>query len=398
MGFKFWDFIRPKGTGKTSYQEIAVHEFFEAAQEYEIRNLCWMTCVDMIANAVGRCEIKTYKDGKEVREREYYMWNVEPNDNQNSSAFLHKLIYKWMEDGEALIISTKSRRGTEMLLVADEFIPSKTYPKKENEYTGVRVGEVTYDKTFRERDVIHVMLPHKELKEVVSAMYKSYYRMYDAAVRAYTYGAGNHLKVHIDQIASGAEGWEGKFRDMLQEQIKPFLESNGAVLPEFDGYKYEDMGKGTSQKDGTRDIKALVEDIFQFTAGALHIPVVLVNGKVEAVKDANRRWLTEGIDPLCDQLEEESNRKRYGYDQWSQGNYLLFDTSCINHFDMFDAAANIEKLVGSGAFTINDILRAASRAPIAEPWADQHFMTLNFTPMEKAVSGLTEHGKEENSE
>ena len=65
---------------------------------------------------------------------------------------------------------------------------------------------------------------------------------------------------------------------------------------------------------------------------------------------------------------------------------------------MFDAAANIEKLVGSGAFTINDILRAANRAPINEPWADQHFMTLNFTPMEKAVSGLREQGKEENHE
>lgn len=397
MGIKFWDFIKPKN-GRTSYQEVAVREFLDAAQEYEIRNLCWMTCVDMIANAVGRCEIKTYKGGKEVREEEYYMWNVEPNTNQNSSAFLHKLICKWMEDGEALIIDTKSRRGTEMLLVVDEFASPKIYPKKENEYTGVRVGEFIYDKTFKEKEVLHVVLPHLNLKDVINAMYKSYYRMYDAAVRAYTYGAGNHLKVHVEQIASGEDGWEEKFQKIIQAQVKPFLESNGAILPEFEGYKYEDWSDKTSRKDGTRDIKALVEDIFQFTAGALHIPVVLVNGKVEAVKDANKRWLTECIDPLCDQLEEEANRKRYGYDLWKAGNYLMIDTSCINHFDMFDAATNIEKLVGSGAFTINDILKAANRAPIDEPWANQHFMTLNFTPMDKAVSGLPKHMKEENSE
>ena len=392
MGFKFWEFLRPRKDGRTSAKEVTVHEFFEAAQEYEIRNLCWMTCVDMIANAVGRCEIRTYRNRKEIREREYYTWNVEPNTGQNSSAFLHKLIWQLMENGEALIIDTKSRSGTEMLLVADDFSPPKIYPKKEAEYTGVRVGEVTYDKTFRERDVIHLQLPNKNLKEVINAMYRSYYRMYDAAVRAYEYGAGKHLKVHVDQMAAGDEGFQGKFNALLQEQVKPFLETSGAILPEFDGYKYEEFmtEDSKSAKDGTRDIKAMVEDIYQFTASAMHIPVVMVTGKVEAVKDANRRWLTECIDPICDQLEEEANRKRYGYEGWEAGNFLMVDTSCINHFDLFDAAANIEKLVGSGTFTINGILRAANQATINEPWADKHFMTLNFKAMDEVVNNVSE--------
>ena len=55
---------------------------------------------------------------------------------------------------------------------------------------------------------------------------------------------------------------------------------------------------------------------------------------------------------------------------------------------MFANAANVEKLVGSGAFTINDVLRAANQAPINEPWADEHFMTLNIATMGQATRNL----------
>ena len=60
---------------------------------------------------------------------------------------------------------------------------------------------------------------------------------------------------------------------------------------------------------------------------------------------------------------------------------MRVDSSSIQHFDLFANAPNVEKLVGSGAFTINDILRAANQEPINEPWADQHFLTLNIGDM-----------------
>ena len=175
---------------------------------------------------------------------------------------------------------------------------------------------------------------------------------------------------------------------MIQDQVKPFLESNGAILPEFKGYKYEHFGKQNSEKGDTRDIRALVDDIFAFTAKALLIPVVLIDGKVEATGDARQRFLTDCIDPICEQLQEEANRKRYGYNQWRAGNYLRVDSSSITHFDLFANAANVEKLVGSGAFSINDILKAANRAPISEDWADKHYMTKNIAAMASVLDAL----------
>ena len=397
MGIKFFEFLKPKN-GRTTSKEVAVRAFLEAAQEFEIRNLCWMVCENLIANAIGRCEIKTYQGGREIKGDEYYLWNVEPNTNQNSTQFLHKMVHQLLCNGEALAIDSKSRKGREMLLVADSFDPPTIYPARQNEYTGVVVGEVQYDKTFREPEVLHLKMANPNLREVVNRMYDSYYRMYDAAVKAYIWGQGQHWKVHVDQIASGDDTWGQSFQQMIQDQVRPFLESNGAVLPEFDGYKYEDVGgnKDTT-KSATRDIRELVEDIFDFTARAFLIPAVLVNGKVEATGDANKRFLTMCIDPIADQLQEEIVRKRYGLDEWRAGNFAVVDTSTLLHFDLFENATNIEKLVGSGVYTINDIKRAANQATINEAWADQHFMTLNIVPMQQAAAPVerTERGEKD---
>ena len=374
MGFSFFDWIRPKN-GTTTSVNILCKEMFEAAQEFRIRELCFMICVDMIANALGKCEVKTYYNHEEIQDREYYMWNVEPNQNQNSSAFIHKWVLRLFEDGETLMISTY-KNGTESLVVADDFEPPELHPEKENTYKQVRVGNYTYNRTFSEEDVLHLSLTHTNIKTVIDGMYQSFSRLYDAAVRAYTWGHGKHLKVHVSQMASGEDGWATKFKDMLEEQVKPFLDSNGAVLPEFDGYKYENFG--TENNSDTKDIRSLVEEIFNFTARTMQIPVVLAAGKVESASDANIRFLTECIDPLCDQWQEEVNRKRYGFSAWKNGCYVRVDSSNILHFDLFANAGNVEKLAGCAAFSINDILRAANREPINEEWADKHYMTKNI--------------------
>ena len=384
MAFKFWDFIKPKN-GTTHSVEILIKELFEAEQEFRIRELCFMICVDMIANAMSKCTVRTYQNHKEIQGPEYYLWNVEPNVNQNSTAFIHKWVLRLFEDGETLMISTQGRNGSDALVVADSFAPPELYPVRQNAYKQVTVGDFTYNKTFLEEDVIHLRLPHANVKTVIDGMFRCFYRLYDAAVRAYTWGQGEHLKVHVSQLAQGGDGWAASFQSMIESQIKPFLSSKGAILPEFDGYKYEWFGDKDKLGD-TRDIRAIVDDFFNFTARSLQIPIVLSAGKVEVTGDANARFLTECIDPLCDQLQEEIIRKRYGYAQWKSGNYVRVDSSNILHFDLFANAANVEKLVGSGAFTINDILKAANREPINEPWADQHYLTKNIGALQDMLT------------
>ncbi len=397
INFKRWLLTKLGAGGSASVSSI---ELQQALEEYRIRELAFHTCVSMIANAVGKCEFKTYKNGTENKGAEYYLWNIEPNTNQNSTVFLHKLIYQLYTENEALVISTKGRGGKDMLAVADYFDAPLECPRNEQEYKGVVVGEVSYRKTFLESEVLHFRLNHCNIKPVVDGLYQSYVKLVQCAMKNYTWGSGKHYKVHVGQIAQigqvGAErkDWNTQFTEMLNSQVKPFLTSENGVLPEFEGYQYVDIGGNPDVQRSTRDIRSLVDDIFDFTARAFCIPPVLLFGDVAGTKDAMSRWLTTCIDPLCDQIAEEIIRKRYGFQEWQSGTYIRIDTSAILHFDLFGNAANIEKLIGSGAFSVNDVLKAAGQTEIMEPWADQHFVTKNFETMDGAMKRIDGEGGE----
>lgn len=400
MGISITRWLLSKFGSSGTSADVAYVEMCAALEEYRIRELAFNTCVSMIANAIGKCEFKTYTENIEFKGYEYYLWNVEPNVNQNSTAFLHKWIYQLYSNNEVLIISTKHREGRELLAVADTFEKPLEYPQKMQEYKGVVVGEVQYEKTFKENEVMHLRLNHCDVKPVLDGLYQSYIRLVQAAMKSYLWANGKHYKVHVEQIAQagkvGEDGkdWSDQFSEILNNQAKPFLESLNGILPEFDGYKYEDIGGKPDAQRSTRDIRALVDDIFDFTARVFCIPPVLLFGDVAGTQDAMQRWLTTCIDPLCDQMQEEIIRKRYGFEEWKKGNFVRIDTSAILHFDIFGNAANIEKLVGSGAFSINDILKATGQSEITEDWASQHFLTKNIGTIEDVANAIDVKGGE----
>ena len=362
--------------------------------DYALRRLAFDTCVNLIANAIGNCEFQTLLRGEQNRGAEYYTLNVEPNAVQNSSAFWHELVYKLHLANEALVVSRHNADGREELIIADDFSSSNSWPSKPNTYTNVTVNGSVLNKSYAEDDVLHIVLHNKNIGSLVNMLYASYGQLINAAEAAYSWREGQHVKVHVEQTASGKDGWQNDFYKKINEQLKPWLRNRSGVLPEFDGYKYEIFGEKSSGGT-TRDIRALYDDIFDFTARAFGIPPVLVKGDVADSKDAFSRWLTTCIDPLAVQIEEELNRKRYGLKAWKKGSYVHIDTSTLIHFDMFQNAASIEKLVGSGAYSINDILIAAGKARVDEEWADAHYLTKNIASMDETAQDISANGEEE---
>lgn len=377
MAFSFFE-IFTRG-GRQQIAEVRAQDLFQdAADEFRLRELALNICVNKIANAVARCDFRTFSGGKEIFDELWYRWNVEPNGNQNSSAFLHKLIYKLCTENEALIISQRRRNGGLDMLVADSWKLDGGYTARQNEYHKVKVGKVEYDKTFRESDVLHLTLNHTDIAPVLSALYASYKRMISVAVSAYEFGAGQHWKVHIERMQRGDTEMEERLKKILNEDLKTFLKSPIAAIPEYDGITYTDLSKGTGSDKNLDDVQKLFSDVYQTTTQAFGIPVVLMTGQVEGTKDATQRFLTDCIDPICDQLQEEIQRKEFSFDEFKAGNFIRVDSSAISHFDLFDNAANVEKLIGSGAYSINDVRRAANQPRIPEAWADEHYMTLNI--------------------
>ncbi|ECZ8751579.1 phage portal protein, partial [Listeria monocytogenes] len=85
-------------------------------KELAIKKWAIDSCANKIANTLSCAEILTYEKGEEVRKKNWYLFNIEANQNQNATEFWKKAIYKLVYDNEALIFM----QG-ENIYVADSF-------------------------------------------------------------------------------------------------------------------------------------------------------------------------------------------------------------------------------------------------------------------------------------
>ena len=370
------------GADITTYGE----EYQALIGDIYIRELAFWSAVNFVANAISKCEFKTFKAGKEVKGPEYYLWNIEPNKNQNSSVFIQQLISTAFCGNEALVIEQNGQ-----LLVADSF-KRDPYALYEDVFTQVQVGDFKFGRSFVQSDVLYFKLHSKDMRKVVNGLYSAYAKLITYSITAYQKSRGTKGIFTYDALPVAGTEQRTLFDKLVTEKFKTFMASGDAILPLGKGQSFTDIGSKTYASESTRDIRALINDVSDFTAKGFGIPPVLLRGDVQDTKAAIDDFLTFCVDPLVDMISEEINRKRYGRSQYLAGNYIQIDTSTIKHVDLFDKATSIDKLISSGAFCINDIRLACGKPAILESWAEQHFMTKNYATVADVLAALGEGG------
>ena len=365
---------------------VSDEEMYNIVAEIHIRELAFWSSVNMIANSISKCEFKTFKANKEVKLNEYYLWNIEPNKNQNSSAFTHKLISQLYRFNECLVIEENDQ-----LLVADSF-QQQEYALVDNTFEGVTVGNYTFATKYRMSDVMYFKLSEKDMRQVTNAIYESYGKLISYGMKSYQKSRGNRGVLNYGSIAQGDEKAKAAFDDLMNNRFKKFFTSENAVLPLPKGYDYTDISSKTYSNEGTRDIRAMFDDISDFTAKGLGIPPALAKGDIAGIKDAVKSYLTFCISPLTDMLSEEINRKRNGYSGFSRGNYLKIDIRAIEHIDLLSMASSVDKLIASGCYSINELREVIGDTRIEEAFADAHYITKNYSTVEDVLNALNAGG------
>lgn len=336
--------------------------------------------MELIARCVSKCEFKKYHNGKEVKDEEWYLWNIAPNQNENSSQFLQKLITTLFRNNEVLIVENDKR-----LYVADGFAV-KEWALKENVFSQVSIGDFTFQKDFFQSEVIYLKLNEQNLRPLINGLYDSYSKLITAAQKGFTKSRGSKGVLNVSAMASGSPKFEETFRKIKEEYFKVFFEADNAVLPLFEGYDYKALDTKTYSNESSRDIRAMIDDISDFTAKVFGIPPALIRGDVEGVKDVLDLFLTFCIDPLADMIGEEINRKRYRPQEVLNGDFIRIDTKAIKHIDLLSVSNAVDKLISCGAFTINDIRKVTDEEEIQEEWADKHFITRNYTEISEVLA------------
>lgn len=381
MAISAIEWLREKffsGSASLGTANIDVSEYWELAASVYTRELAFESAVNLIANSVAKCEFKIYRKNQLFKDDEYYLWNVEPNKNQNSSEFLKKLINKLYRDNECLVISTDSSE----ILIADSY--EKTdYALVNDLFTNVTVKDYTFKRPFRMNEVLFFKLNNSDLRGLLNGLHADYGKLYEYSKKAFQKSRGQKGVLSISARAQGDANFEENLRKMMQDRFKPYFDADSAVLPLTEGYSYSEQDRKTYNADSTRDIRAQVDDMFSFTARAFGIPPVLLLGEVINPTMATNQLLTFCIDPLTDLLMEEINRKRFGRKEYLSGNKVVIDTKTIKHIDLLEVATSIDKLISSGAFCIDEIRMTVGEEPLGTEFGKQHWITKNYERIER---------------
>ena len=386
MALKWWRRLLDKG--KAIEREISLEELFgKASIDYYARNLAFSAAVNLISVAISKCEFRTFEGGQEIKGEEYYRWNIEPNRNQSSSEFLRSVIERLYANNECLVILDDEKN----MLVADSYTEGREVLRGRT-FTGITVGDVSFKRTFQMEDVFFFRLGNENVRRLINGLYESYGELLAHAMKTYQVSNGERGTLKIDGMDPGDEAKRNQMAEFMNAFFRPYFQSANAVVPLPNGYTYTKTDTRTTAAANTRDIRAIVDDTFDFTARALCIPPILLRGEVANTSWATDSFLTFCIDPLADLLQEEIIRKKYRQKGFERGDHLMIDTHTIKHIDLLAAAGAVDKLISSGTFTINQLRKAIGESEIDADWANAHWMTRNYQLMTDAVERVEENG------
>lgn len=376
-------------TNHENFFELSADEEVEAGQMY-VYAYAVHVITDLISTIVSNIEFKTYaKNSEEKKGKTWVKLNVRPNKNQTSTEFIRELTKKLLL-GSVLIVQVNDQ-----LIIADDYTIERKAVKG-NVFTNVRRGDYTFRDKFKAEDVIFLEYTDDTITAILQGILNTYNNLIKVASDKYARSGEEKGILTIDQAERNRKDFDQVMENIINNRFKTFFGRGNHVLPLFSGYKYESNTSESTKKYSNEisDIKTLYEEAINRVAQAYKVPVGLIRGDVAGVKEAYTMLLTNCVDPIAHMLGEAYTSAMFSEEMIINGYAIEADTTCIKHIDIFDLAGNIDKLIGSGFLSIDEVRLKAGLRELDEEWSRAHYMTLNYTTAQGAVDNAAASAEE----
>ena len=342
----------------------------------ELEKIAIQTAIGYIASAVSQCEFRTFLNGKEVREEEYYRWNYSPNVNQNSSQFIWDWVETLIYDGDALIIEEQNQ-----LFLAD------TYTTNENGINERIFENISVDgqdlRSRPARDALYVVFDNNDIRPMLSRVCNEYENLIEKAVEGYTKSYSEKGVLAMDANKRGKTEDEDLKMELIGKRFKKFFSAENAVLPLYGGQTYTPQTKNLRNTSDINDVKILTDEIYNRVGQVFRIPPTLLRGEIGDVDASTKNFLRYSVKPICFLLEREITRKLYGPKAMEKGSYLMIDTSRLEITGAFDMAEKVDKLIACGLYSIDEARRKTGEPEVGLPETQKHFITKNYAEIQQ---------------
>lgn len=364
--------------------------FDSMGERVAFKQLALYIAKSYVSNALSKCEIKVYNGGQEAHDELYYRLNVSPNPNQSGSQFVNCLVDHMLHSGEGLVVPHRKR----FLYAADSFTVERQ-PLKDHMMRSIVIEGQDYGKDMKASDVYYFRLD-SELRQgvgkIIDSLYKDYGLLIGAAIEGFRATRGRKYKLVLDRVKVGDEAFNKTYNDVIKKQLQAFMDNPNAIYPQFEGYDLQEMKHETIGDSG--DIIAMRKEIFDTVAQAFKIPNSMMYGNMTNTNDVVNQFLTFAVDPIASMMSDELTRKSFTFEEWKAGSKVVVDTKRINHIDIFNVATGIEKLISSGTFSIDMVLKELGYQPLDTEFSSAHFITKNYSRAEDALDALDIEGGE----
>ena len=351
--------------------------------ELYYKELALYTATSLLANAISLSEFRVYENNERVKNEDYYVLNVAPNKNENSNYFWHKVIRKMIrEPTGALVIEINGE-----LHCAESFSTLNERPILGNLYNCISLkGGLQLDRVYRAEEVYLFRMEDENVKSLIDGMYEDYGRLLKMAARAFRDTNGRKFKLKVDGVKSGDDEFAKDFTEYIAKEIKAYMENEYATYVEYEGEELVDESKNKPVKT-IDDVIKLRQDLFQMVGQIFKIPQSLMTGNVTSLKEVCDVFLTFAVDPFADAITAVLN-KRAGRYEYLRGNYYQCYTGKVKHRDLFDLAADADKLIASSIMCADEVRNEMDLPLLNTAWSRQHYITNNYSRVEDAARAV----------
>lgn len=375
------------GNRKPQYFDV-VTSWQEEAAMLAVRSLAFEMCVQRIAKAVSKCEFRVYQRGKEKKDAWFYAFNVRPNHNETATEFWTKFIHRLYYQDEVLIIWKESEKQGLQLFIADSYTLDENNVMQPQVFSNIQIGEMTVNGKYSMDKVFFFRNHNGQTRRLLDETLGLTLSLMVSAAKSYRRANGSKWVLELSKVMENKDNRDENFKDVQQRKLKTFLDSDDAMWLTTKGTELKQLQTGGTAKD-TRDIKALLDDAIELTCKAFLMPTNIMTGQVTDTSKAVDDFLTFCLDSVVELIQDGLNAKRYDMEEYLKGDHIRINTQSIKHIDVLDMATSVDKLLSSGVFCINDIMRILGNEPIQEEWANQHFMTKNYSTIDDLLNALT---------
>nr|WP_035445882.1 phage portal protein [Atopobacter phocae] len=337
------------------------------------------TVIDFVSRTMSTMQVKIRDETGKIDKNWDYILNVRPNKDMSAGDFWQAFFYKLLDDNEVLVVLSQDNQ----LLIADDFVRTE-WALYEDTFEKVTVKDYTFNRRFQMKEVIYLRYNNDSLERFTKGLFDDYAELFGRIVEVSMRNnqIRGTVKVNHTGTVSGEKDKNGKtinekLQDYINKIYKSFRTSSVAVVPELNGFEYNEFTNKTGVTNQSLDeLDSLKVSLMSDVARAIGVPPALIKGEMADLQynlDAYRELC---IKPLTKKMTDELTKAFIHKNDYDKGKTLTVQN--VLPRDPLKLATQIDKIISSGTLTPNETRALFEFEAVDDPAMNRYYLTKNY--------------------